>query len=143
MKNKLLLLVCLLGLLAGGAGATVSLSVEQLSVFAQATATDLNRGYLEYPATRLTIIGDEPWSLSIRAQNDTFSSTGGAVKPTANLLWKRGGSFQELGTVDAPLAAGSAGTTNVDLVYRLKLTWLDPPDSYAATVVYTLTAQGD
>jgi hypothetical protein len=44
VKNKLLLLVCLLGLLAGGAGATVSLSVEQLSVFAQATATDLNRG---------------------------------------------------------------------------------------------------
>ncbi|NLC46366.1 MAG: hypothetical protein GX766_04360 [Firmicutes bacterium] len=139
MKSKLPLLLCILGLLAGSASA-LSLEVESTANFVQSTAADLNRGYVELPAaTRLTIEGDEPWRLYVRAEENYFPDS---TKPTSHLLWRYNGPFRELTTQDNLVAEGTNNTV-LAVDYRLKLSWLDPPAHYAVTLVYTLTTQGD
>ena len=64
MGNKVRLLVVLFVLLAWQASAAGSLTVESNFTTAQATAADLDRGYLDYPAAnRLTVTAEGPWKL--------------------------------------------------------------------------------
>ncbi|HQD39511.1 MAG TPA: hypothetical protein PLC26_03140 [Bacillota bacterium] len=75
MGNKVRLLVVLFVLLAWQASAAGSLTVESNFTTAQATAADLDRGYLDYPAAnRLTVTAEGPWKLYVRTNQDYFSA---------------------------------------------------------------------
>lgn len=141
MGNKVRLLVVLFVLLAWQASAAGSLTVESNFTTAQATAADLDRGYLDYPAAnRLTVTAEGPWKLYVRTDQDYFSAPGGSMKPNTDLLWRSDSPFQELSTSDELVAEGEAGTIQLDVDYRIKLSWLDPPDYYGITLIYTLTS---
>jgi len=62
------------------------------------------------------------------------------MKPNTDLLWRSDSPFQELSTSDELVAEGEAGTIQLDVDYRIKLSWLDPPDYYVITLIYTLTS---
>lgn len=135
MKIKSWLLLILL--LTGNVGASISLKLNTSSISKQATLGNLNQGHIDYPsASKLTIVADQTWKLYLRAEQTKFVTSNGE-KPLSDFLWKLDSGFQELTAEDVKVTEGKEDAT-LEMDYRIKLTWLDPPDTYGVTLLYTL-----
>ena len=144
MKKWLLLLVFLCCCLGTG-WAEISLEIDTTTVSKLAMGKDLAAGYLDYPGhNRLIIESTEPWQLHLRTDDLKFSATRDNYKPVAHLLWRLAnqGPYLPLANYDQLVTQGGQGKTQVRIDYRMLLSYLDSPDTYAITLVYTLTSQG-
>lgn len=128
-----------------GALAENTLVIDNLSFSYTAKMKDLNAGFFDFPGqNQLTITATTPWQLYVLTDAPVFSATGSYHKPVGDLQWRRKsqGAYHPLTLSPQLVAEGQVGTAKVMVEYRLLLSWLNPPDTYTVTLIYTLTSEG-
>jgi len=115
------------------------------------TPTDFDAGFNSTTGPTVTISANAAWRLYLRSSTAVWSATTtspGAPartnKPAGDLSWSTNvaGSFVQLTTSDASLAAGTATASTVNtLHFRTAYAWtLDTPGDYGLTIVLSLTS---
>lgn len=114
--------------------------------FTRVTADDLETGYVEahYSASDLTVqINNNStslWNLYITCEQPFFSPEI-MNKPCYHLLWKLSSEpeskYRPVNLQQCPIATGRS-SMNINLDFRLKLSWSDPPSEYRIQILFIL-----
>lgn len=112
------------------------------------TAFDLDRGYIEANrgssvpdlSVKVNKLSTSSWSLFIITEQPYFTPVN-LNKPHYNLLWKLSSEsesrYRPVSLQKSVVRVGRA-SGNVDIDFRLKLDWSDPPANYSMEVVFIL-----
>ena len=146
MGNKVRLLVVLFVLLAWQASAAGSLTVESNFTTAQATAADLDRGYLDYPLQTGSPSLQKNTVEAVQEQTrDYFSAP--HLEATCAKYDLCGALIPFSGTEHFDELVAEGGRYNpADVDYRIKLSWLIhliTMDNFDLYLNFRLSLQGD
>ncbi len=110
------------------------------------TAEDLNKGYIDahYSASDLAVqintTSSSVWNFYIMSEQPFFSPEN-FNKPCYHLLWKLSSEpeskYRPVSLQKCQVATGRS-LTNINLDFRLKLSWSDPPAEYGLEILFVL-----